>query len=173
MTMRRAFPVGLALAAVLASTLTGCAYSTRSGLPEHIQTVAIPVFGNKTFYRGIESDLTRAVIERIEQDPNVRVVNDGEDAAVTGEIVRVAKRVVTETDKDDPAAVRLTVVVEVTFEDFVQGKKILDRVPFQSHRVSSRAGVYDLERGGSESEAVEQALRELADEIARRTVGMW
>src|SRR5437868_4787436 len=41
-------------------------YKWRSLYREDIQTVAVPIFQNKDFHRGIEFSLTRAVIKQLE-----------------------------------------------------------------------------------------------------------
>jgi hypothetical protein len=151
----------------------GCPYQAGSSLPEHIQTVRVPTFRNDTFYTGYEARLTRAVIEKLAQDPRVRVVRRGADAELTGEITEIKKRVLRQTEKDRPAAIRLTITVQVSFEDKVEGAMLLDKQVIRSSGASSAAGVYDIERGESRSEAEARALEELADEIVRRTVAMW
>ena len=52
--MRRA--LGLVVAAVL---LAGCGYSTRGSLPDHIRTVAVPMFKNRTLEPGVDDVLAQ------------------------------------------------------------------------------------------------------------------
>ncbi len=47
--------LGLILAAVV---LAGCGYGTRGSLPDHIKTVAVPIFKNRTLEPGVESAIT-------------------------------------------------------------------------------------------------------------------
>ena len=63
--------VGLALAAVL---LAGCGYSTRGNLPDHIKTVAVPIFKNRTLEPGVESAITSGVVNAFSSGGRVRVV---------------------------------------------------------------------------------------------------
>src|SRR5207244_8560623 len=58
----RAPALGLVLLAV---GLTGCGYSFRGNLPDHIQTVAVPVFTNKTSEPAVETFLTSAIVEAL------------------------------------------------------------------------------------------------------------
>lgn len=152
---------------------TGGCYSTRSGLPEHIHTIKVPVFKNKTEYYGLESKLTRAIIEKLNVDPAIRVVNDAQDATIYGEITSVQKRVLTETFNDKPTGMQLTITVKVFFRDEVQGTMLIDGVTLYSHHASSGAGQYDISRGQGRTDAETTALQELADEIVRGTIGMW
>jgi outer membrane lipopolysaccharide assembly protein LptE/RlpB len=63
--------LGLALLAV---GLAGCGYSFRGNLPDHIKTVAVPMFTNKTTEPGIENLLTSAVVEAYASNGRLRVV---------------------------------------------------------------------------------------------------
>jgi hypothetical protein len=51
--------LGLILAAVV---LAGCGYSTRGSLPDHIKTVAVPIFKNRTLQPGVDSAITSGVV---------------------------------------------------------------------------------------------------------------
>ena len=51
-------------------------YTTRPNYDECIKTVYVPIFDNKTFRRGMEFDLTRAVIREIEAKTPFKVVDD-------------------------------------------------------------------------------------------------
>lgn len=76
--------VGLALAAVL---LAGCGYSTRANLTDHIKTVAVPIFKNRTLEPGVESAITSGVVNAFSSGGRVRVVPLGEvDAILAGEV---------------------------------------------------------------------------------------
>jgi hypothetical protein len=162
------------LALLGALFLAGCAYSTHSGLPRHIRSVEVPSFGNDTFYKGLETKLTRAVIEKInESSPNVRVVNAGGDARIHGAIVDVQQRVIRETADDRPASVRLTVVVRYSFEDKVEQRYLIRDRALTSLQASAGAGIYDVDRGEPQLNAEIQAVEVLANEIVRQTIGMW
>ena len=45
--------------------LAGCGYSLHGNLPDHVRTVAVPVFTNRTAEPAIESFLTQAVVEAL------------------------------------------------------------------------------------------------------------
>lgn len=164
--------IGLLLCGLVLFT-AGCRYTAQGSLPEHIQTVRVPVFKCNKFYYGLESRLTRAIIEKLNKDPRVKVVNNGEDAIIYGDIIDVQRRVL-RSDKDDrPTSIRLSISVMLTFRDKVEGKNIIDKKVIRSSSSSSAAGVYDLERNEQRSTAEAKAVDELAAEIARQTIGMW
>ena len=60
--------------ALLALGLTGCGYSFRGDLPDHIKTVAVPVFTNRTAEPAVENWLTSAVVEAYATNGRLRVV---------------------------------------------------------------------------------------------------
>jgi hypothetical protein len=75
---------GLALAAAL---LARCGYSTRGNLPDHIKTVAVPIFKNRTLEPGVESAVTSGVVNAFSSGGRVRVVPLGEaDVVLEGEV---------------------------------------------------------------------------------------
>jgi len=73
--------------------LAGCGYSLHGNLPEHVQTVAVPVFTNRTAEPAIESFLTQAVVEAFATNGRLRVVNAAQaDAILEGEVVATSSR---------------------------------------------------------------------------------
>jgi hypothetical protein len=162
----------IALAAVV--IIAGCSTSTRStGLPEHIRTVEVHIFQNKTMYQGLEGRLTRQIIDRINMDPSIRVVSRGGDAIITGEITDVKRTTVRETTTDEPATVSLSMHAIFSFYDEIGRRYLLEDVPVSSSDSSSSAGLYEAARGESTTLAEEGASRVLAADIVRRTIGMW
>lgn len=169
--MQRSF--WLTLAGGVALFAAGCTYSTRSGLPPHIKTVEVPMFKNRTFYKGLEGKLTRALIHRLNLDPHVRVVNSGGDATISGEIILVKNTPLRETTQDRPATMVVSIVTSFSFYDEVEQRPILTAVKLSSSQSSSAIGRVELDRGELLASAEEAAIQELAKTIARRTIGMW
>ena len=109
----------LAAAAMFAGPI-GCRYSTSSLLRDDIRTVYIPVFDNSTWRRGLEVDLTRAVVEEIKlHTPLTLAPRDEADSILEGEIIQVEQDVVIkavdreeapEEEEPEPGAPRRAVV---------------------------------------------------------------
>ena len=77
--------VGLVLAALV---LAGCGYSTRGNLPDHIKTVAVPIFKNRTLEAGVDTAITSGVVNAFSSGGRVKVVPlDEADAILQGEVV--------------------------------------------------------------------------------------
>lgn len=163
----------LLLGVGLCGLLCGCPYSTRSGLPEHIQTVQVPMFKNSTLYKGLETKLTGGIIRKLQVDPRVRVVNEGGNATIRGEIIDVQRSIYRETREDRPATVHVNVTVRFTFYDEVEKRALIKDLKLGSSESSSAAGLYEVDRGELQSVAEEGAVSELADEIVRRSIAVW
>lgn len=71
--------------------LTGCGYHLQgkgSNLPPDIQSVAIPIFGNRTLQTGVESEVTRALVERFTSAQRLAVEDrSSADALLTGTVL--------------------------------------------------------------------------------------
>lgn len=72
----------------LACGLFGCGYTTPTYLGPQGASIAIPVFENKTDWRGGEFELTRAVVKNIQQRTPYRVApKENADLILEGEIL--------------------------------------------------------------------------------------
>jgi len=80
---------GRALGLVLvALVLAGCGDSTRGSLPDHIKTVAVPIFKNGTLEPGVDSAIISGVVNAFSSGGRVKVVPiDQADAILQGEVV--------------------------------------------------------------------------------------
>ncbi len=78
--------------------LGGCGYQQQSLFPEDIKTVAVPIFQNRTFYRGVEFDLTEALIKEIElQTPYKAIKAPSAQTRIEGEIVNIRQNSLSHT----------------------------------------------------------------------------
>ena len=170
----RSLPCRAALALLLAGvTLAGCRWTSRSGMPVHIQTVEIHVFGNTTLEPGLETALTRELKRQAMADPSVRVVNRGGDAVLSGrimEIVRAAERL---ENNDRPASMTLVLRVRYSFFDQVEQTYLIHERLVDSSQSSSMAGSYPVTPEGDSAAAEAAAVEALAREIIRGALGMW
>ena len=159
----RALALGLIAAAV-----AGCGYSFRGGLPEHIQTVAVPVFANKTGEPRIESLLTNGVVEAFSTNGRLRVVRrEDADAVLEGEVIRYS---VTSISYDSQANVRQYRLVVTMNLKLLDMKK--SAVLFEEHGLSEKAD-FNVQNAVSQTIAVEEtAVRSAATEIGRAIVSI-
>ena len=102
--------LGLALASVL---VAGYGYGTRGNLPDHIKTVAVPIFKNRTLEPGVES-----VVNAFSSGGPVRVVPLAEaDAILEGEVVGYSLEGLAFDRSAIVRAYRLRLTLNVEFRD--------------------------------------------------------
>ncbi len=112
--------------------LAGCGYSHKELFPTDVRTVAVPIFENRTFYQGVEFDLTEAVIKEIERRTPYKVVaSDRADTLLRGRVVAVEQRTLSQTrEAGMPEEVEARVVVDFSWTAVSTGQTIRDRQGF-------------------------------------------
>lgn len=182
-------PVAPALAPALAAALlalllvtagwatAGCAadpsrgYSFASTYPAGIRTVAVPIFQNTTFNRGVEIELTDAVVKQIQSTTPWRVVSaDRADAVLTGAVVDAQLRTLT-TDRVTGLSQEVAVILSVNFDlrDTRSGREVASRRGFSAAETFVPAGGI-----GERLEVGEHAtVQELAQAIVAELRSNW
>ncbi len=154
--------------AALILLLASCGYSLRGNLPGHIQTVAVPIFVNKTQQPAVENLLTRAVVDAFVTSGRLKVVGPEEaDSILEGEIV--AYRV--DSLSFDPQAnvreYRLAVTLNLQFRDVKKNVML-----WRQEGVQEKA---DFRVSGQVAATIsheESALRAAAVDIGRAIVNL-
>jgi hypothetical protein len=151
---------------VAAVGLGGCGYSFRGSLPSHIQTIAVPIFENRTLQPNVDSIITRAVVQAFATDGRLRVVRRADaDAILEGQIVRYRVDAIAYDSNLNILAYRLTLGLNLTMRDVRRNTLLLNQAPVSEQaefRVAgSVATTIDIE---------ESALAQAADTIARNIV---
>jgi outer membrane lipopolysaccharide assembly protein LptE/RlpB len=157
-----------ALALALALLLGGCGYTVGGTLPSHINTVSVPIFKNRTREPGVESLITRAVIEAFSTNGRLKIARGGEaDAVLEGEIISYGVTSIA-FDKDANAQLyRLVVTVNLRMRD-VKGNTVL----FQQREVREQAD-FRVQNAVSQTISREEtALRTAATDIGRAIVAI-
>ena len=122
---------------VAALALCGCesgghftvlGYTTKPNYDEGVRTVHVPIFENITFRRGIELDLTRAVIREIEQKTPYKVVSDRcrADTELSGTILNANKNLLNRNQLNEVREAEVVVTVSLIWKDLRTGE-ILSR----------------------------------------------
>ena len=133
----RALKYPLLLLAVSALLLPSCnwdgnftvlGYTTKPQYPDHIRTIYVPIFKNLTMWRGLEFDLTRAVIREIEAKTPYKVVSSPfcADSQLSGTIVSLNKNVINRNQLNEIREAETTLAVEIVWKDLRSGE-ILSR----------------------------------------------
>ena len=98
-------------------------YSTQPNYDCGIRTVYVPIFQNVTFARGIEFELTRAVIREIEAKTPFKVSDcrANADTELIGKIVSVTKGVITLNQLGEVREAQSGMGVELVWRDLRSG----------------------------------------------------
>ncbi len=164
---------GFSIAAAACFSLVACAsdpsegYSFSSSHATNISTVHVPMFKNPTFHRGLEVELTDAIIKEIQQSTPWKVTSDAvAETSLGGTITDVSMRRLS-ANRDSGLAQELAVSITVDFDwiDARTGKTLASRRSFSasetfvpSHPVGER-----LEVG--EHAAIQQLARDIVAEL--------
>jgi hypothetical protein len=94
-------------------------YTTMPNYDDHIRTVYVPIFENRTFRKDIEFDLTRAVVREIEAKTPFKVVSDCEcaDTELIGTIIAGNKRILNRNQLNEVREAETTLMVSVVWRD--------------------------------------------------------
>ncbi len=158
---------GGAVIAVLL-VLAGCGYSFRGTLPDHIQTIAVPVFTNRTAEPAVDGVITRAVVEAFATNGRLRVVHaERADSLLEGEVTGYE---LISLAFDPSAAVRryrLLVTMNLRYRDLRQ-----NRLVFERKGVQERADFQVAAQAAQTLVQEDAALRQAAVEIGRTVVSL-
>jgi hypothetical protein len=99
-------------------------YTTKPNYASDIRTVHVPVFGNRTFYRGLEIELTKEVVRQIEDRTPFKVVSCAEDAdtELKGVIANATKQIINRNQLNEVREAETLVAVELVWQDLRTGK---------------------------------------------------
>jgi hypothetical protein len=131
---------------VLLATATGCGYGQAGGGPGSfagyrsgslyrgdVKTVAVPIFTNRTFRRGVEFYLSKAVVNQLEARSPYKVVSrERADTVLEGEIVDINVRTLSEDPQVSlPQEQLYRVRVNFTWKDLRSGRILVQRRRFE------------------------------------------
>jgi hypothetical protein len=124
---------GAVVAAAFVAVLPACqsdgqislfGYTSRPNYDMHIKTVHVPIFKNLTMWRGLEFQLTQAVVTAIEQKTPYKVVAQAScaDTELTGTIISFQKNIINRTQLNEVREAQTTLGVEVVWKDLRTGE---------------------------------------------------
>lgn len=124
--------------------LAGCGYTQSGGEPsggyqwrslwrEDVKSVAVPIFENKAFTRGVEFSLTKAIISQLESHSPYKVVPaERADTILEGEIVAIRRQTVSSDSRTAVPQEQLYVVtVNFVWKDLRSGQMLVQRRNFE------------------------------------------
>ncbi len=149
--------------------LNGCGYySFKGALPSHIQSVAIPIFIDKSGYPGMLEKVTDTVIESFVSDNTLKVVDETKaDIIINGTIQSVSQKAASIKAGETVSEYQVHVSVKVLCEDIRKSKKLYDKVFRQYGIMSSSAGQDEKDQ------AIDDAIQLITEDIINTTLGGW
>jgi len=125
--------------------MSGCGYTHEGGAPsgegyqwqslyrQDVKTVAVPIFTNKTYRRGVEFQLTKALVNQIEAKSPYKVVpKERADTLLEGEIVDIRlQNLSSDVNLAIPQEQLYVVTVDFTWKDLRTGRLLVERRNFQ------------------------------------------
>ena len=154
---------------LLGLLLAGCAYSFSSGLPAHIKSVAVPLFGNETNEFGVAEEVTDRLVSSLVRDGTLRVVADENeaDSIILGTVRAYAEEPFSYDSAEQVDQYIIRITVEVRFRD-----RVRDEVLWESSRVFASA-TYPNEGPDKRAEGLEAAINLLVEEVLTGIVAGW
>lgn len=163
------------------AVMTGCGYTTGVVLPSHYHTIFVKPVENgidymnqeerKIYIPGIETKVRTSLINRFLLDGNLRVGTDvAADLVLESRLLSFEREELRLTESDDVREYRLRVTVAMKMTDQTDDGKVLWEEP-------SFAGEATYYTTGplakSESTAIEESIKDLAQRAIARTVEDW
>ena len=160
----------MCLAVLWAVAMLGCTstdprvgYTNQSLFDESIKSVEVRIFSTKEFRRGLEFELTEALVKRIEADTPYKVLKGAQaDTVLEGQLVAVPQAVLADLYGSDlPAEKQQQLAVNFTWKDRRSGRILAEG---SNLRVVA-------EYAPPVGETFFTGQQELMDEMARKIVG--
>ena len=155
------------LLAAPAAALCGCGYQFGHLADPTVRSVAVPTFSSVADRRGLELQLTEAVVQQIQTRTPFRIAHEeNADTVLRGRIVGVRKRGLSRSLTGDPREVEFAPAVEVTWEDR-RGQVLGTRsVPIAADVVPVLStGTQAVELGQTRATAYQEAVDRLARQV--------
>lgn len=155
--------------------LTGCGYTTRGLYPDHVRTVAVPIFTSEGLRRDAEFLLTQKVQQAIEARTPYKVVGEnGADTVLRGHISSYYKTSFGEDGNDNPRGGMMVYQVKVTWLDCHSGQTLGE----QTYAIDKEATFNTLEAftinlAQSKATADSDAMDRLAQQVVNLMETPW
>jgi len=114
---------------LLLATLAGCGYRHDELFREDVSTVAVQIFENRSFYRGVEFDLAEAMVKEVELRTPYKVTDaGGSDTLLEGRITSVRQRQLSRVFEGGvPQEMEVVVSVDFVWKELRTGRAL--RIP--------------------------------------------
>lgn len=156
---------------LLVSSALGCHYTAKQIFPKQYHSIAVPIFKNTTFYRGVEDDLAEALTKQLEtRTPYAIASTHSAQTALSGTITSITQRRISRSGTGGLSQeIEIKITVNFIWKDLQTGKVILERKGFTAvgHYVPAHPVAEPFEV------AQNQAVSRLANNIVNQMAGDW
>jgi len=162
--MRTAFAIpGLLL------FIGGCGlYSFSGSLAPHLNTVAVPLFDNRTVEFGLSEQITDTVIDEFTRDNTLKIADrSAADVLVEGTITRLDDRAGAFDAQERVQDLKIYISVSVKCTDQVKNQVMWEE------RIT-QWGIYDPAEGpDARLDGISEAIEKISQEVLNKTVSGW
>ena len=153
---------------ILLFVLHSCWYSFSGALPSHLNSIAIPLFDDRTAYPNIRENLSNKVIDTFIADNRLKVTNeDMADLILTGTISSINEQAATVGAGEVVTEYDVVVSVRVKCEDLKLAKVLFDKTIQHRGRMPADGGIEERDQ------AIEEALELITEDILNATFSIW
>lgn len=147
----------------------GCYSFTGASVPPHLKKLEIPTAEDKSGF-GVavyRQNLTDVLLDIFRRDNSFELVRDHPDARLTASIVSIAETTSLVTSSELENERKVTVQVQVQYDDLVKHKQLWNKS-------FSQFAVYSVDEGlDGRNRAVQTVLERVADDILLAVVSGW
>lgn len=164
--------------------IAGCGYTCRSMLPSEWKTIYVENVQNRInvtaeqnnlrMYRGyrpgMEISLTKAIIDRYRFDGNLKVAEEGRsDLVLRTELIDYKRDALRYDANDSVEEYRIKLIINMTLLEGATGKTVWTEKGFAGETTYNLIG----NTAKSDSQAVADAMNDLARRVVERTIEAW
>lgn len=144
-------------------------YQWKSLYREDYQSIAVPIFTSRSFQRGVETEVTRAVVQQMElRSPYKVVPRDRAQTILEGEIDSVEVNTLSnDLDTTLPQEQTLTIRINFTWKDIRTGRILAERRGF------TQSATYYPTQGEGRFTGTQSAVERLAIAIVQQLEADW
>lgn len=169
---------------LLTTALMGCGYTTHSLISDKFKTIYVTPFINKiditqetdaarkykVYRAGLETDITKAVINKFLFDGNLKPIkSESADVVLKSELIEFRRDPLRYTESDEVEEYRLNLVVNISLWNNRDNKLIWEEKGFTGDTTYFTQGT----TAKSEDTAINEAISDLARRIVERVVEQW
>ncbi len=167
----------LGILAGVSLLISGCGYTQKTTLPRGMKTIYVDTVRNEVpvdqvyaYHPGLEMMITNAILRRLEQDGNLRIVrSEDADVLLRASMVGFEQHGVRFNTLEGVEEFRLFIVLQMKLLDAKNNELIWEEPNFTGDAEYFVSAVRSIARG----EAAERAVNRLARNVVDRIVEDW